>query len=296
MEGYPHVAGGIEYLFGVTFQQDQQLQFRDWWAHNRSEERAAFENFIDWVHARWKADPEMHIYHYAQYEVSAMRRLMGRYGTREEEVDQLLRNEVFVDLFAIVRHCLRVGEPGYSIKNIEHLYMDKRSGGVASASESVVFYEKWLEENDGADWNTSEILANIRSYNKDDCDSTWKLVEWLRKVQADENIAFMPKPVVEPKEHEDRDAASRLARQLFSEWARSPALLTPEAQEERRVKELLAHLLEFHWREMKPIFWEKYDRIGRSEEELTEDVDCLGGLTRTAEPEYPANQSLVFEY
>jgi predicted RecB family nuclease len=296
MEGYPHVAGGIEYLFGVTFEQDHQLQFRDWWAHNRHEERLAFESFIDWVHARWKADPGMHIYHYAQYEVSAMRRLMGRYGTREEEVDELLRHEVFVDLFAIVRHCLRVGEPGYSIKNIEHLYMGKRSGDVASATDSVVSYERWLEESDGADWNTSEILANIRSYNKDDCDSTWKLVAWLRQIQAAEKIVYVPKPPVESKENQDRDAASRLAGQLLVELAASPAPLTAEEQEKLRVKELLAYLLEFHWREMKPVFWKKYDLIGRSEEELTEDDDCLGGLKRTTSPAAPLDQSFVYEY
>jgi uncharacterized protein len=39
-----------------------------------------------------------------------MRKLMGRFGTTEMEVDNLLRNEVFVDLYRVVQQGLRVGE------------------------------------------------------------------------------------------------------------------------------------------------------------------------------------------
>ena len=38
----------------------------------------------------------MHIYHYAPYEPAALKRLMGRYSTREAEVDRMLRAELFV--------------------------------------------------------------------------------------------------------------------------------------------------------------------------------------------------------
>ena len=45
----------------------------------------------------------MHVYHYAPYETTAMKRLAGRYATRESQVDQLLRGSVFVDLYRVVR-------------------------------------------------------------------------------------------------------------------------------------------------------------------------------------------------
>ena len=35
---------------------------------------------------------------------------MSRYGTREAEVDDLLRRKVFVDLYTIVRQALRIGD------------------------------------------------------------------------------------------------------------------------------------------------------------------------------------------
>ncbi|MGH7965484.1 MAG: TM0106 family RecB-like putative nuclease, partial [Candidatus Binatia bacterium] len=83
MEGYPLAEGGLEYLFGVACVEAAQLHYYDWWAHDTTEERQTFESFIDWVSTRWRTDPAMHIYHYAAYEVTALRTLMGRYGTRE---------------------------------------------------------------------------------------------------------------------------------------------------------------------------------------------------------------------
>ena len=127
IEGYPLLRGGLEYLFGVTYLEHGAPRFLGWWAHDAGQEKRAFEGFVDWVFARWQADPALHIYHYANYEVAAVRRLMGRYGTRETEVDELLRHNVFVDLYTVVRQGLRVGEPRYSLKNIESLYRDSRS-------------------------------------------------------------------------------------------------------------------------------------------------------------------------
>ena len=74
----------------------------------------AFEGFVDWVFARWQNNPGMHIFHYAAYEVSTIRRLSTQHDSRQDEVDELLRHEVFVDLYQIVRHGLRIGEDSYS--------------------------------------------------------------------------------------------------------------------------------------------------------------------------------------
>src|SRR5208337_2495605 len=76
----------------------------------------AFERFVDFVMDRLKVYPDLHIYHFAPYEPAALKRLMGRYATREDELDQLLRGKRFVDLFAVVRQGLRAGVESYSIK------------------------------------------------------------------------------------------------------------------------------------------------------------------------------------
>ena len=94
-------------------------QYKDWWAHDKIEEKVAFESFIDWIYDRWNNNKGMHVYHYAPYEVSAIKRLSLIHNTRQFEVDKLLWNNVFIDLYKIVRNGLRIGEENYSLKTVE---------------------------------------------------------------------------------------------------------------------------------------------------------------------------------
>ncbi len=290
MEGYPHIEGGLEYLFGVSLYEGNELKFNEWWAHDRQQEKVAFEQFMDWVYARWQADRSMHIYHYGDYEVAAMRRLMGRHATRERVLDDVLRNQVFVNLLTVVRQGLRVGTTSYSIKDIEHLCRDKRAAEIATAMDSVVFYAKWLEESDGDDCQTSRTLKLIRDYNKDDCDSTAGLATWLRDVQAQQRIGWIP-PVITELSSEAavaRDQTSALAQDLLAQL--------PHDQEQARLQTILAQLLEFHWREARPVFWAKYDRREMTEQQLIDDPNCLGALTRSNTPSTTIQKSRGFEY
>ena len=50
------------------------------------QKKQAFKNFIEWIYARWHSDSAMYIYHYANYEIAACRKLMGRYGICEHEL------------------------------------------------------------------------------------------------------------------------------------------------------------------------------------------------------------------
>lgn len=292
MEGYPHFEGGLEYLFGAVTRSDTgAVDFHDWWAFDRDSEKLAFEQFIDWVYARWQQDRNMHIYHYAAYEVSALRRLMGRHATRERQVDNLLRHEVFIDLYSVVRQSIRVGEPSYSIKYIEHLYKEKRGGEVATAMDSVVQFDKWSEEPDSKDPKESAILRSIRDYNEEDCVSTLQLTDFLRGLQRKHNVEWIPiKKNKPPKDPDEVLASDQLAQALLK---RSEAATDPE---EARVDVLLAHLLGFHARETKPAFWRMFDWHSKTEEELIEDKDCLGGLIRTDLPVQRVNKSEEYEY
>ena len=290
MEGYPHIDGGLEYLWGAVFENGDALEFIDWWAHDRAQEKIAFENFIDWVYARWRDDPGMHIYHYASYEVSAVRRLAGRHSTRLEQVDELLRHNVFVDLFHVVRQGLRVGEPSYSIKYVEHLYRGKRSGTVAKATDSVVFYERWIECQDGLTWQQSPILKEIRDYNELDCVSTQQLAAWLRARQKEHNIEYAGFQPEAPPVVRDLTEVGKLVAELL---ASAEKIDDPETQ---RVQRLLAWLLEFHRREDKPMWWRRFDRQKMSGDELYEDLDCLGNLKWVRTPPASLKRSLGYEY
>ena len=297
MEGFPLLEDGLEYLFGVVHLEGGRPVFRDWWALSHLEERTAFEGFVRWAYERWKKDPSLHIYHYAAYEVTALRRLMGRYGTCEDEVDELLRHGVFVDLYAVVRQSVLIGEPAYSLKNVEKLYQEKRQGEVTTAGESMVFFQQWLVDQDGADWTTSATLRKIRDYNQEDCESTWKLAKWLRTLQAQAGVVPWT---------EDRKAGQE-AEEEVSTTPSSKAILAGELlaeipedrdtdSERWRVHELLAWLLEFHRREAKPIWWRMFDRHEMTEDELIDDPDCLGGLVRTRKAPVPVKRSVCYEY
>ena len=192
LEGYPLEDGGLEYLWGCVYR-DRRGKTRFWerWAHDHDQEKQAFSDFILWAHDRWRANPGMHIYHYAHYEIVACTRLMGRYGVCESQLDELLRNKVFVDLFKIVRRGLVVGTPSYSIKDLEQFYDDhKRDTSVTVGDDSVAEYGRWREVRDGDTWETSEILCSIREYNKKDCESTLGLAQWLRKIRDDAGIPY----------------------------------------------------------------------------------------------------------
>jgi len=116
---------------------------------------------------------------------------MCRFASREHEIDELLRNGVFLDLYTVVRQALIIGEPAYSLKNVEHLYSPARDGEVATAGASMVYYHRWLTVRDGADWDTSPTLKLIRDYNQVDCESTWHLIQWLRARHIESGVAYV---------------------------------------------------------------------------------------------------------
>src|SRR6202022_118779 len=145
MEGDPLFDGGLEYLFGFVHVVGGKPVFGPFWGHTRADEKRAFEQAVDFIMAQLAVYPDAYVYHYASYEESALKRLAMLHGTREREVDQLLRTFKLVDLYQVVREGIQVSEPSYSIKNLETFYMEARSDEVQSAGASVVVYEQWRQ-------------------------------------------------------------------------------------------------------------------------------------------------------
>lgn len=302
LEGYPLADGGLEYLFGAVTIESGKPMFQDWWAHDSAGEKQAFEQFIDWAIERYRRDQSMHIYHYAPYEVSALRRLMGKYATREDEVDQLLRGEVFVDLYQVLKNSVIVGGTDYSLKTIEKIYLkENRVGDVKTASGSVVAYAKWLASGEQPDPNASPLLSEIRDYNRIDCESTWGAAKWLRDLQQQQSVPYISRSSMAGDNSNAASTAPRpevvrrqeLAQKLL---CRIPASELSYPTGENYLHLILAQLLEFHRRELKPVFWAKFDRAKRTDEELMEDLSCLGGLTKVAGRPIPVAQSFCFKY
>ena len=281
MEGDPLEDGGLEYLFGLYYFEAGQAVFKPFWAHSRAEEKAAFEAFIDFVKTHLMQWPNAHVYHYAPYEPTALKRLMSLHGTREEDVDNLLRLRKLVDLYAVVREGLRVGEPSYSIKSIERFYSAARQGDVKTAGASIVFYEQWKETGDAA------LLQAIEDYNKDDVISTFELRQWLMRIRPQGLGRVGTVTVDEPPAREKSAAA--LAAEEAMETYRQKLLgslpkdpLTWNAAD--RMRELMFHLLDFHRRTEKPVWWALFARQQATDEDLLEDIEVIACLREVKPP------------
>jgi len=293
MEGDPLEEGGLEYLFGVYYHDDGQPKFQPFWAHSRQEERQAFQDFMTFVMDRLARYPNMHIYHYAPYEETALKRLMSLHGTCEAEVDHLLRSEKLVDLYKVVRESLLASEPRYSIKNLETFYMEKRTGEVTNAGASIVFYEHWKETRDPA------LLQQIHDYNEDDCRSTYLLREWLLGIRP-ADLPWFNADTEEAAEQQKSDRVHETEARL-ADYANRLLGGLPEDRAEwsdgDRMRELVYQLLDFHRRADKPSWWAMFARQEMTEEELIEDPEAIGGLV--ADPQWPPvaeKQSLVYTY
>jgi len=287
MEGDPLYDGGLEYLFGMVDVADGAARFTPFWGHNRALEKIAFEQVMDFIMARLVQFPQAHIYHYAPYEKTAISRLGQLHGTRENEVDVLLRTGKLVDLYQVVRESIRVSESRYSIKNLETFYMEAaRSGDVKDAGASVVVYERWRELGD------PQMLREIEEYNRIDCESTWKLREWLLTLRPPGTPWRGDGP---PEPVDPEKAAKRLAAEQRCVDMQARLLRAPE--HEKPVRLLIGQLLEFYRREAKPAYWAMFARRDLSEEELIEDAECIGGLRADpATPPYAEKRSLVHTF
>src|SRR3954463_8745533 len=176
IEGDPFVADdGLEYLFGYS---SGEGEYRARWALDREAEKEMFEAFIDTVMGGLARRPDMHVYHYAPYEPSALKRLMGRHATREEEVDRLLRGKVFVDLYSVVRQSLRASVEKYSIKDLEKFFRFARAIPLEEAGVARRVVEFALELRRAGEIDVKS-RASVEAYNKDDCLSARALRDWL---------------------------------------------------------------------------------------------------------------------
>ncbi|NTW39090.1 MAG: TM0106 family RecB-like putative nuclease [Cellulomonadaceae bacterium] len=193
--GPTQVEWGLEYLFGVVEHAgpagDGVTAFRPFWAHDRAQERVAFLAFLDHVEELRVRHPGMHVYHYAPYERTALLALARRHDVGQERVDRLLHDGVLVDLYAVVRACLRTGQGSASLKKIEALYRPgSRTGDVVTAGESVVAYAVACEARDAGlvdEWESR--LEQIAAYNEADCLSTLGLRDWLLARAAEVGVA-----------------------------------------------------------------------------------------------------------
>ncbi|GAA0308848.1 TM0106 family RecB-like putative nuclease [Sphingomonas oligophenolica] len=266
MEGDPLYDGGLEYLFGLVAMDGGEDRFHAFWAHDRAAEKVAFEQTVDFMTARLARRPSAHIYHYASYEQTALKKLAMYHGTREREVDDLLRGDRLVDLYKVVAEAIRTSEPRYSIKNMEAFYLPGgRRGEVKTAGDSIVIYERWRR------LGGEQLLREIADYNEIDCRSTRMCRDWLLSLRPAKTEWFTGRALkpADPVKVAAREEADERTRRL------AEALI---AGDDAPWRHLLVDLLEFHRREAKPTWWAMFTRQDMDAEALLDDAESIANL------------------
>ncbi len=301
MEGFPDPVSGekLEYLFGACYRDEAgQLQFADWWAHSPEEEKQAFDGFVQWVQQRRERHPDLHVYHYASYEKTALGKLASHHQIHQAEIDQWLRDELLVDLYPIVRNGLLIGAPSYSIKKVERLYGPPRAEEVENAADSVVQYAEWKKKPD------PKILKDLRDYNEKDCQVTEGLHAFLLKLPETQELPYRAnkwgtsaKAAEEAKQSSQQEKELEAAARQLREELPVP-LADPEASGSRglswKLQKLIAQLIDFHEREGKVEWWEFFNRLEMTPEEREDDSEVIAGARLEAEE--PIKRSLGYRY
>ncbi|WP_250283685.1 TM0106 family RecB-like putative nuclease, partial [Frankia sp. CiP1_Cm_nod2] len=255
------------------FAADAVEVFHPFWAHDRAEEKRAFERFVDWALQRLTDHPRAHIYHYAPYEPNALKRLAARHGTRERQVDALLAGHRLVDLYTVVRRSLKISQRSYSIKYLEPLYLPgARGAGVKTAVDSIVAYENVLAHRAAGERAAAEhVLHEIAEYNRVDCVSTHRLHRWLLGLRAAEGIT--PAPAADAEEaaaDTTPDPTDATVDALLAGLPEDPAAWS----DDERARALLGAAVGYHRRENKPAWWEFFAWLSADRAALEADDGC----------------------
>ncbi|MCM0639559.1 TM0106 family RecB-like putative nuclease [Cellulomonas wangsupingiae] len=281
MAGEPD-AWGLEYLFGVVENAPApgaEAPFVAFWAHDRAAERVALRDFLAYLARRRQEHPGMHVYHYAAYEKSTLRRLAARHGEGEAQVDAMLREGLLVDLYAAVKAGVRTGQRSYSLKKLEPLYMATgRGDGVTNAADSIVEYAEAVAARDAGrldDW--TDRIKSIEVYNHYDCDSTLGLRNWLLARLDEVGVAPCRAVVLDPEAEAraaELSAPDPVEDDLLAVAGPGPGegvVRTPG----RQAVALVGAALRYHQREDKPYWWGHFDRLGAHPSDWTERRNVL---------------------
>jgi predicted RecB family nuclease len=268
---------GREFLFG-WYTKDRGYEAL--WALDDSSERAALEQFVALVMDRWTRDPGMHVYHFAPYEPTALKRLVGRFAVCLDELDRLLRGRRLIDLYSITRQAARIGVESYSIKSLEPLIGYTRPVPLSVTGPGVhqvkLALQRGTPQTIEAAWR-----GDVEAYNRGDCESTLYLRDWLETLRAQQ---------VADGETIDRppllDGRPDPVRETLTTAAATAALLLlgirpdrVERTDQEQARWLLGHMMEWYRREGKVTWWEYFRLLDTTDEQKLDEQKAIAGLT-----------------
>ncbi len=269
-------SGRLEYLFGIFYEENEKKVFKSFWAHSREEEKQSLIKFFEFTKAHFKKYPKAKIYHYAPYEITALERLTSIHKVHGVDYDHYLNLGKFVDLFRVVKQGIYVSQKSYSIKDIEKYYDFKRTGEILKGDVSEEFYIQWMHNND------KRLLDKIEDYNKQDCESTFRLRKWLLRIKPKQTKWFVPeKEKIELRPFEETLLEFQEKFENFK-------------SKNNKISKLLSDVIGFYNREQKPQWRQHFDRKDLSDSDLMDDRECIGNMKLVSV--FQDKRSLVYKY
>ncbi len=272
---------GLEFLFGYfAAGESGDWSYTGFWALDYEEEKHCFERLVDWLMERWVRHPDMHVYHYAPYETSAMKRLMGRHATREDEIDRMLRAGLFVDLYRVVRESVRASVESYSIKNMEPFFDFVRGVSLSDANRALYAVSAALESGGAREMQIS-AMETVEGYNRDDCISTFHLHNWLERLRqkfVECGASIERPPISDGEASEQLSDWQQAIRELADQIAADVPAMPDERNDEQQARWVLANILDWHRREEKAVWWEFFRLRDSATEDLLDEQAALAGL------------------
>jgi uncharacterized protein len=270
IEGYPMFIdqntnlSGLEYLFGVHYRIFDNPSFKKFLSINHKEEKKSFEDLIDFFYKHIKEFPNASIYHYGSYEITAIQNLSQKYdNTKFKEVDYLLRSKKFVDLYKIIKDSILLSTSDYKLKTIEKFYDFSHDSEVSSGEDSLVAFEHYIDSG------SEEIIKNIITYNKLDCESTEKLRDWILGLKPKNFKAFVPPPIKEPTDE---------LKERIAEESKIYNSIDNEMQLDEELNTTFKSITNYGQKQLRPKWWEFFNNLKKDDSELIDDSSCIGQL------------------
>jgi len=296
IEGFPRMDRPFEYLHGLYYKDKGKLKFKDLWAKNydKESEKNIFIELMNFFEKRFEEYPNAHIYHYAPYEKRAIRELATVYSSEfpngDIANDNLLRKEKYVDLFAIAKQSIRTSERDMSLKSIEKFYDFERKADIVKADDSVAKFDNWITTKN--DKHKKDII----SYNEEDCVSTYHLREFLVKNKP-ESIDWFVKPEEIKKEPSKyrRKIPNALSREEV-EVDLNNRLEKKKNKNNKDIVDQLKNFIGFHWKSIKPEYWDVFDKAEKTHLELEDDTECIANCVLISDKPKVTDDGIIYSY
>ena len=141
-------------------------------------DREGWEGFLEKAAQIFDEYGDISFVHWATYEATLITVYLERFGDGTGRAARVQKN--LLNLLPITERSIVLPLPGYSLKRIEKYIGFERTQDEYGGNWSMA---KYIEATETQDLATRESLMDaIRTYNREDLEATWAVLEWLLKL------------------------------------------------------------------------------------------------------------------